>query len=73
MVMGGDSLMAGRKRRSGVWHHRAPDFKLVYCGPKERVSKKETKLRGRRVKVSVNADEDDAAGKRLEQQKTLGQ
>ena len=72
MVMGGDSLMAGRKRRSGVWHHRAPDFKLVYCGPRERVPKKETKLRGRNIRVSVNADEDNAADRRLEQQKILG-
>jgi hypothetical protein len=66
--------MAGRKRRSGVWHHRVPDFKLVYCGPREYIPKKETKLtiRERRDKVSVNADEDEGAGRRLEQQKILG-
>jgi hypothetical protein len=22
----------GQKRKSGVWHHRVPDYKLVYCG-----------------------------------------
>ena len=22
------------RRKSGEWHHRVPDFKLVYCGPK---------------------------------------
>ena len=27
--------MSRRKRKSGIWHHRAPDFKLVYCGPEE--------------------------------------
>jgi hypothetical protein len=24
--------MKVRKPKSGVWHHRVPDFKLVYCG-----------------------------------------
>ena len=24
--------MKGRKRKSGMWHHRVPDYKLVYCG-----------------------------------------
>jgi hypothetical protein len=33
--------MVRGKRRSGVWHHRVPDFKLVYCGPNERISKEE--------------------------------
>jgi hypothetical protein len=66
--------MAGRKRRSGVWHHRVPDFKLVYCGSREQVPNKETQLtiRERRDKVSVNADEDKGARRGLEQQKTLG-
>ena len=51
--------MVGRKRRSGVWHHRVPDFKLVYCGPNGHVPKKGTKLTiiERSVKVSFNADE----------------
>jgi hypothetical protein len=30
-------LMVKRKHECGDWHHRAPDFKLVYCGPKNRV------------------------------------
>jgi hypothetical protein len=25
----------GRKPKSGVWHHRVPDYKLVYCGREE--------------------------------------
>ena len=65
--------MAGRKRRSGVWHHRVPDFKLVYCGPNGYVPTKGTKPTISMAKVSVNADEDDAVGKRLEQEKTLEQ
>ena len=75
MVLWSDSLMAGRKRRNGVWHHRVPDFKLVYCGPNEYVPEKETKLTiiERSAKVSFNADEDDAACRRLEQKKILGQ
>jgi hypothetical protein len=29
------------KRKQGDWHHRLPDFQLVYCGPKkERPNKK---------------------------------
>jgi hypothetical protein len=27
----------------GDWHHRVPDFKLVYCGPKKNISTKEVK------------------------------
>jgi len=23
------------KRKKGDWHHRVPDFQLVYCGPKK--------------------------------------
>ncbi len=30
-----------RKSRAKHWHHRVPDFKLVYCGPKKSTSKKE--------------------------------
>ena len=29
--------MVKRKHEWGDWHHRVPDFKLVYCGPKMRV------------------------------------
>ena len=72
MVLWSDFLVAGRKRRSGVWHHRCPDFKLVYCGSNGRVPKKEAKHRGRRVKFNVNADEDAAAGRRLEDHQMLG-
>ena len=27
--------MKERKRKSGNWHHRVPDYKLVYCGKEE--------------------------------------
>jgi hypothetical protein len=33
-----------RKRRGTDWHHRVPDFKLVYCGSEKRNQKEETKL-----------------------------
>jgi len=72
MVLWGAYLMAGRKRRGRDWHHRVPDFKLVYCGPRECVPKKGTKLKEGSIRVSVNSDEDDAAGRRLKQQKILG-
>jgi hypothetical protein len=66
--------MVRRKRRSGVWHHRVPDFKLVYCGPNSWVSKEELEFsfRGERLKISIIEDEDDDAGAILEQEKRLG-
>ena len=65
--------MVRKKRRNEDWHHRVPDFKLVYCGPKDSVPKKELKFtfRDKRLKLSVIADEDDVAGSRLKQQKRL--
>jgi hypothetical protein len=46
--------MRRRKRKSGDWHHRVPDFKMVYCGSKKHV-KEEPKqpLEKRMVEVSV--------------------
>ena len=32
------------KRRGTEWHHRVPDFKLVYCGSETKNQKEETKL-----------------------------
>jgi len=65
--------MVRRKRRSGVWHHRVPDFKLVYCGPKDRVSKEEYEFtfRGKRPQISIIEDQSDKVGTILEQEKTL--
>ena len=60
--------MRGRKRKSGIWHHRVPDFKLVYCGPEENFPEKETKFAIRR-EVSEITDEHDSADSRLEQNK----
>ena len=48
--------MRGRKRKSGIWHHRVPDFKLVYCGPEEDFPEKATK-RAIRSEVSVISEE----------------
>ena len=58
--------MGGRKSKSGGWHHRVPDFKLVYCGPKESFPEKEIKLKIKK-KVSVKADAHDSPHSRLEQ------
>ena len=34
-------LKKGTKRKKGDWHHRVPDFQLVYCGSKkEQINKK---------------------------------
>ena len=65
--------MVREKRRSGVWHHRVPDFKLVYCGPGNRDSKKELDFTSKEIwlKISIIEDEDDKANMILEQDKTL--
>ena len=31
------------KGLEGEWHHRAPDYRLVYCGPKESSKEEEAK------------------------------
>ena len=34
--------LTGRQKRKRVdWHHRVPDFQLVYCGPKKSTPIKE--------------------------------
>ena len=30
-----------KKKKVGDWHHRVPDFQLVYCGPKKKIMKEE--------------------------------
>ena len=35
--------MKVQKRKSGVWHHRVPDYKLVYCGRDADFPEKELK------------------------------
>ena len=41
--------MVKRKHEWGDWHHRAPDFKLVYCGPKNRVKEEAKELPKERI------------------------
>ena len=64
--------MVRGKRRSGVWHHRVPDFKLVYCGPNERISKEEYDFTsGEKWPKNSNIENQDAkASMILEQEKT---
>ena len=33
----------------GEWHHRAPDYKLVYCGPKQSSQEEAKKYRRYRL------------------------
>ena len=56
-------MMGGRKHKSGVWHHRVPDFKLVYCGPEEIFPEKEKKLAIRK-EVTEISDEHNSADSR---------
>ena len=60
------------KRRSGVWHHRVPDFKLVYCGPANKNTKKEHDFNSEEKwpKISIIEDQDDKASIMLKQEKT---
>jgi len=60
--------MGHRKRWSADWHHRAPDFKLVYCGPKKSIPKEETGQAEKRrmIEVSVATDGKGAAVSKLE-------
>ena len=43
-------MMGRRNDWEGEWHHRAPDYKLVYCGPKEN-SKEERSTKYRRFRL----------------------
>jgi hypothetical protein len=47
--------MGRRNDWEGEWHHRAPDYKLVYCGPKESHKEEKIKIynRNRLDKTSV--------------------
>ena len=48
--------MVRRKRWSEDWHHRAPDFRLVYCGPKNRVKEEAKELPEKRmVEASITS------------------
>jgi hypothetical protein len=48
-----------KRKRSKDWHHRVPDFKLVYCGPPKKRTPKENSghaTRERRIAVSMATD-----------------
>ena len=46
-------LMVRRTRWKKDWHHRAPDFKLVYCGPKMRVKEDVKELHEERIEAHL--------------------
>ena len=64
--------MVRGKRRSGVWHHRVPDFKLVYCGPTNRNSKKQYDFTSEEkwLKNYITKVQDAKVSIMLEQEKT---
>jgi len=45
--------MVRRTRWKKDWHHRAPNFKLVYCGPKNRVKEDAKKLHEEKIEDSI--------------------
>jgi len=65
--------MVRRRRWKRDWHHRVPDFRLVYCGPKKSVTKEETgqKRKRRIVEASVTTDEKSIAVSKLEREKYI--
>ena len=67
----GVRLMVRRRRKKGDWHHRVPDFQLVYCGPRKSTRKEETKHVRRKgmVEVFATTDKDGAVVRKLERQK----
>jgi hypothetical protein len=51
--------MPKRKSKTGVWHHRVPDFQLVYCGLKTQGETVKAKtLKRSKVQVSATANND---------------
>jgi hypothetical protein len=44
--------MVKKNRRKKDWHHRVPDFKLVYCGTKKHTKEEPKKLSKRRLEAS---------------------
>ncbi len=44
--------MIKKNRRKKDWHHRVPDFKLVYCGTKKHTKEELEKLSKRRLETS---------------------
>jgi hypothetical protein len=46
-------LMVKRKHKWGDWHHRVPDFKLVYCGPKNRVKEEAKEFPEERIEAHI--------------------
>jgi alpha-D-ribose 1-methylphosphonate 5-triphosphate synthase subunit PhnI len=62
--------MVKRKRWSKYMHHRVPDFKLVYCGPKKTNPKEETEhgYNETVVEVSDAIDRDGVVVSKLEKQ-----
>ena len=60
-----------RKHKDGDWHHRAPDWQLVYCGPKKRIQIKEEK-NFHEKRMIINSPKTNKNIKKIEQnEKTL--
>jgi hypothetical protein len=52
----GGVLLMRRRKRPKDWHHRVPDFKLVYCGRKKNVipkRKQVTSLRTKKLRLHL--------------------
>ena len=66
-------MMGRRNDWEGEWHHRAPDYKLVYCGPKESSQEEEIVhyQKKRRAKIYVETDKDITLAKKMKRSKQL--
>jgi len=45
--------MGKKTRRKKDWHHRVPDFKLVYCGINKRIKEEPKERQKRKLAVSM--------------------
>ena len=59
------------KTREKHWHHRVPDFKLVYCGPKEGTSKETIRLQRGKVEEYVTDTGNDELVNKLDKKRNL--
>ena len=64
--------MVNKKNKNKFWHHRVPDFQLVYCGPEEYAPRKETRFFAKEKVINVSlisGKPDQLSDKTLEKQK----
>lgn len=62
--------MGDRNRKNGIWHHRVPDYKLVYCGKDEKFLDNEISIKIEKKK-SISFDEYTLTNSKLKKSKKI--